>query len=154
MDFLLRERELAMLILTLLVSQAVAVPVASTTLAIEVNRNERLVGHYIGAVRDLRGDVLYGGQWGWREAPGGCEVVISGTDEQVLWTKDRDRCDEIALRSKVSFVAIELLLEALDRMDRESPSTLTFARQSARELIEPLYPERWSTLRQAEDLFR
>jgi hypothetical protein len=49
-----------MMILALLVSQAVAVPVASTTLAIESRRNERLVGHYIGAIRDLRGDVLYG----------------------------------------------------------------------------------------------
>ena len=143
-----------MLILALLVSHAVAVPVASTTTAVAGNRNERLAGHYIGAIRDLRGDVLYGGPWGWREAPGGCEVVISGTDEQVLWTKDGDRCDEIALRSKVSFVAIELLLEALDRMDRESQSTLAFARQAACELIEPLYPERWRTLRQAEDLFR
>jgi hypothetical protein len=137
-----------MLLLALLVSQAITV---RPTTAV---RTDTLVGHYIGAIRDLREDVMSGGHWGWNEQPGGCAVVISGTDDEVIWSKRRDVCNSVALRSKVSIVTIELLLEAIDRMDRLDVRTLEFSRAAAQRLIEPVYPERWETLRQAEDLSR
>jgi hypothetical protein len=137
-----------MLLLALLVSQAITVrPTAEA-------RTDTLVGHYIGAIRDLREDVLYGGLWGWNEQPGGCAVVISGTDNEVVWSKRRDVCNSVVLRSKVSIVTIDLLIEAIDRMDRLDVRTLEFSRSAAQSLIDPVYPERWKTLRQAEDLFK
>jgi len=135
-----------MLILALLVSQAITVRPSSSL------RTDTLVGHYIGAVRDLREDVLASGRWGWDERPGGCAVVLEGTDDEVIWSRRREVCNSIALRSKVSIVTIDMLLEALDRMDRSNADTLGFAREAARKLIEPLYPERWRTLLQAEEL--
>ena len=111
-----------------------------------------LVSHYIGAIRDLREDVALPGEWGWAESGAGCAVVIKGTGHEVIYSRKSATCSAVTLRSKVSLAALDALLLSLDTMDREDRRTLVFVRGVAQSLIAPLYPERWTTLRQAEDL--
>ena len=110
------------------------------------------IGHYIGAIRDLREDVALPGEWGWAESGAGCAVVIKGTEHEVIYSRESATCSAVTLRSKVSLAALDALLLSLDTMDREDRRTLVFVRGVAQSLIAPLYPERWTTLRQAEDL--
>ncbi len=109
--------------------------------------NEAMVGHYLVGLRELRKEVARDGDWGWADASegSGCEVVLE--DWTIVVTSKANRtCNTIALRSKVSIAALDFLIADIDAMDRDSPQTLRRAREAAKAMIGPLYPDLWSLL--------
>jgi hypothetical protein len=118
---------------------------------VPANSTETSVGHYLSAIRSLRSEVASVGTWDWDDEGSGC-AVIRADDSEVVRSQSSATCNAIAVHSKVSLASMDSLIAALGAMDRGSPRTLGFVRDSARRLIEPLYPRRWKTLESAEGL--